>query len=74
MGVWDWRPEYYTPACDGTSWSVKIRYRDREIESSGSNGYPGSEGADGSEEFEELLAAVRGLLGEGSFADPDIME
>ncbi|MGE5597926.1 MAG: hypothetical protein ACM3XS_00930 [Bacteroidota bacterium] len=67
LGVWDWRAEYYTQACDGTSWAVKIRYPDREIESSGSNGYPGSGGADESEEFAELLTAVRDLLGGREF-------
>ncbi|MGE5552076.1 MAG: hypothetical protein ACM3ZC_16325 [Bacteroidota bacterium] len=63
VGVWDWRAEYYMPACDGTSWAVKIRYADREIESWGSNGYPGTEGADESQEFAAFLAAVRDLLG-----------
>ncbi|MGE5530401.1 MAG: hypothetical protein ACM3X6_14840, partial [Patescibacteria group bacterium] len=67
MGVWDWRAEYYTPACDGTSWAIKIRYADREIESRGSNGYPGTEGADESEEFAAFLAAVRDLLGGRTF-------
>ncbi len=67
VGVWDWRAEYYMPACDGTSWAVRIRYTDREIESCGSNGYPGTEGADESEEFAAFLAAVRDLLGGREF-------
>lgn len=67
LGVWDWRAEYYTPACDGSSWAIKIRYADREIESSGSNGYPGTEGADESEEFASFLTAVRDLLGGRTF-------
>lgn len=38
--ILDWDKEYYSPALDGTSWSVTIKTNDRVFESSGSNAFP----------------------------------
>jgi hypothetical protein len=65
--VWRW-DEHYSPDCifcDGTSWNLKIKYRGKEIESSGSNAYPGSSELyfDTNSEFGLFLDAVNKLAG-----------
>ena len=65
--VWRW-DEHYSPdciVCDGTSWNLKIKYRGKEIESSGSNAYPESPELDFSKDsqFSIFLAAVNMLAG-----------
>lgn len=69
INVWRWRADYPNPGvCDGTSWSLSIRYSDKTARSSGDNNYPAQDGrpADdflGSAPFKLLLAAVRELTG-----------
>jgi hypothetical protein len=65
--VWRW-DEVYSPdciVCDGKSWNLKIKYRGKEIESSGSNAYPGSSrlGFDTKSQFGVFLDAVNILAG-----------
>ena len=65
--VWRW-DEVYSPdciVCDGTSWNLKIKYRGKEIESSGSNAYPEASELDFSDnsQFGIFLAAVDVLAG-----------
>ena len=65
--VWRW-DEVYSPdciVCDGKSWNLKIKYRGKEIESSGSNAYPGSSGLgfDTKSQFGVFLDAVNMLAG-----------
>jgi hypothetical protein len=72
--VWCWRTEYPNPGvCDGTGWSLSIRYSDKKIQSSGDNNYPAEDGSPTDEfvestPFERLLAAIRELTGK----DPTI--
>ena len=64
--VWRWDEDYCDPTIlDGTSWSLKIKYRRKEIESSGSNAYPESPELDFSKDsqFSIFLAAVDMLAG-----------
>ena len=61
IGTWNWDHRYEeVGVCDGTSWSVEIRWGDRELDSSGSNAYP--------PKFDGFLKAVRKLLGGLPFA------
>jgi hypothetical protein len=65
--VWRW-DEHYSPdciVCDGTSWNLKIKYRGKEIESSGSNAYPESSELDFSDnsQFGLFISAVNMLAG-----------
>ena len=64
--VWNWRAEYQDPGiCDGTHWSLSLRYRGRTIRSQGSNAYPGAEGPEvpPQSSFEAWLEALRQLTG-----------
>ena len=72
IGVWDWRPDYPDPGtCDGTQWSVEIKWGGRSLRSTGSNCSPGPGGefSDGEEVdgkndsgFWAFTAAVQDLL------------
>jgi hypothetical protein len=65
-GVWQWKGRYENlDVLDGTQWSLKIKRRDRNVECSGSNAYPGSDTPDYSPtgEFGCFIQAVRNLTG-----------
>ena len=58
--IWSWERSYSTPGVmDGTSWSVSLELDGRHVESSGSNGFPGS--------FEMLTDAISRLVGGREF-------
>jgi hypothetical protein len=42
LNVWDWEEKYLPEEkiMDGTSWSINLKYREKSVESSGSNAYP----------------------------------
>lgn len=66
--VWQWQSEYFQAAMDGTSWELEIVWGPRRVQSSGSNAYPDSSGAQAKESvpgatFESVLKAVSRLLG-----------
>lgn len=64
VGVWRWNQDYCDPTIlDGTSWHLSIKYRGKEIKSSGSNAYPGSSELyfDTNSEFGLFLDAVNKL-------------
>jgi hypothetical protein len=69
INVWSWRTNYVdVRVCDGTAWSVEIRYSDRALDSKGSNSYPGRAGKrsarpEATRAFSSYLAAVKKLLG-----------
>jgi len=73
--VWRWDEEYSPDCivCDGTSWNLKIKYRGKEIESSGSNAYPEASELDFSDnsQFGIFLAAVDVLAGTNFSDDSD---
>ncbi len=64
-GVWTWAKEYVEPICDGTQWSLTLRYKGRSVHSDGSNAFPGADGPDFPEtcSFEIFLHALRQLSG-----------
>jgi hypothetical protein len=69
INVWCWHADYPNPGvCDGTGWSLSIRYPDKILRSSGDNNYPAEDvrpanDCVGSTPFQRLLAAVRELTG-----------
>jgi len=66
VGVWRWNHEYCDPTIlDGTSWHLSIKYNGKEINSIGSNAYPGSPEMyfDTNSEFGLFLDAVNKLAG-----------
>ena len=65
-GVWRWQTIYYNEISDGTQWSLKLKYLDRQIRCGGSNAYPGSPGPDYSPrgDFAHFLKALRSLTGQ----------
>ena len=42
--LFNWRYEYYCPACDGTQWNVEINFENMAMIKTGSNDYPGQWG------------------------------
>jgi len=47
INAWDWTKDYVIPEytyLDGNRWSIRIQLRDKKIECSGSNAYPGKNG------------------------------
>ena len=63
--VWQWEAQYPDPGVmDGTQWSVHLAKGDREVASTGSNAYPGSEGPEPSETFRRFREAVQALVGD----------
>lgn len=66
--LWAWDEQYADEEiCDGTGWSVEILLADREVNSHGSNDYPGArEHSDDGQyppPFRSFLAAVSRLIG-----------
>ena len=64
-GCWDW-PEVCVnkiAVADGSHWNLVIDVGDRHLISGGNNAYPGSEGADPSDEFRAFLDQMGRLLG-----------
>lgn len=59
LNVWQWRPEYHRPIPDGTGWSLRIQYADRQLTAEGHNNHP--------ENFGAFLEAVNTLLGGRKF-------
>lgn len=59
-GVWKYDTNYKQQAfvCDGTSWSISATYKDKEINSSGGNAYPGVKGTRYGVKFKKLLNAL----------------
>ena len=65
LEVWQWEAQYPDPGVmDGTQWSVHLAKGDREVASTGSNAYPGSEGPESSEIFRRFREAVQALVGD----------
>ena len=70
IGIWTWRKHYDSPALDGTQWSVSIAYKGKQVESTGSNKYPGRGSVSPSgytPEFQKYLSAVQRLVGGKDF-------
>lgn len=69
-----WRlKEHYRPpfqVYDGYSWSMRIRYEDNNISSSGFNAWPGDKLRNGIREINLLLRSVVEAAGETDVADP----
>lgn len=62
MDIWNWKKEYRNPEMlDGTSWRVRIKFKDKEMDSQGSNNSP-----DGGK-LPKFLSAVRQLINNESF-------
>lgn len=45
LDVWRWRPEYFEPVCDGTSWSAEVVYSDKAVLSHAAIAFRGVTGA-----------------------------
>jgi len=57
VNIWNWKKEYRNPEMlDGTSWRVNIKFKDKEMDSQGSNNSP-----DGGK-LSKFLSAVRQLI------------
>lgn len=67
IGLWEWKIDPLAFSIDGTSWSINIKYNDRQIKVEGSDSYPGSNNNLPSREFEEFLRAVSNLIGGRQF-------
>jgi hypothetical protein len=71
LNVWGWQAHYPNPGvCDGTGWSAKIVYPDKQIKSGGSNCFPDHKGAplsimarSNDVTFEKFCQAVAVLVG-----------
>ena len=60
IGVWNWEERYDDSSIlDGTSWLFEVTYKDKSIESSGSNSFP--------KRFNDLIDAIRKLIKEDGF-------
>lgn len=72
IGIWNWEEHYDANVCDGTQWTVSIRWGDRKCKVDGSNNYPLADGTpsdtcEPSETFERFLQAVSRLAGGRTF-------
>jgi hypothetical protein len=68
LNIWKWKNRYTNPGImDGTSWKVNIYYKNMEINSSGSNSFPGVSQNQIRNLFNRFLGAVSNLLGGVSF-------
>lgn len=72
LDVWSWKKSYaILDVCDGTQWSVRIRYGNRLVQSEGSNAYPSRSGETDDPSkgdiFDLFLCAVRKLIGGRAF-------
>ena len=62
IGVWQWNPKYNNPAIlDGTNWSVELSRGDHNVDSQGSNCFPGNSSEDDSGPFGQFCEAVSKL-------------
>lgn len=65
--VWSWQASYHDPTVlDGIQWELKVVYRDRRLDSAGSNRYPGSSESHpmrAGKAFTKMLAACSALAG-----------
>ena len=73
LKVWQWRADYPSQGVvDGTQWMLGIAYADRALTARGDNNYPDATGKpngspDSTEAFNRYLAAIKKLIGGGSF-------
>ena len=68
-GVWQWQASYVNPdICDGTQWSLKLKYLEQRVRCEGSNAYPGGTGSDYSPsgDFAHFLKALRSVTGQSA--------
>jgi opacity protein-like surface antigen len=70
LGIWKWKKNYANWGVkDGTQWRVLLGYKDRTLDSSGSNAYPMPGGgtsknwAEQSQHFKTFLKDVEDLIG-----------
>ena len=68
LDVWSWDQHYATPdVMDGTYWDVRVVWGDQKVESSGSNGYPGTDASSPGQRFAGFCRAVSRLAGGREF-------
>lgn len=66
INVWDWASEYSAAVCDGTSWSLKLEYNNKAIDTYGHMAYPDPDDVskiEVSKPFEDLVKALNRLCG-----------
>jgi len=69
LDVWSWKEGYPNEAVlDGAQWGIRLRYKDRTLDVSGSNAYPLPGGASNNypeptAHFKAFLGSVQDLIG-----------
>jgi len=64
IGVWKWKKSYQPvgiAVLDGWSWNLDLAIGSKQVASSGGNGYPGTTGAEPSEQFLRFIRALEKL-------------
>lgn len=64
LGLEDWLERYDSPMVDGTRWSLKVRFANLSVESSGNNAYPGRTPSETSTRYSTAFVALLSAFGQ----------